>query len=139
MQSRWISDQWGTKLALLIPRGSTIEKNDFLTDSKDSLQIGLQTRGPDSPVKAHRHPDYFRTIKNTWEVLFFVQGEARCSILDDHNEIIEILSCNEGDFLIFLAGGHAIEFIGEVKFIEFKQGPYNSNQDKLYLNSETEN
>lgn len=139
MQSGWISDRWGVKLAFFIPKDLIISKNHFLTDSNDTLQIGVQTRGPTSPVKAHQHPNYSRMIKDTWEVLYFVEGTARCTIFDCENEIIDILICAEGDFLIFLSGGHAIEFIDEVKLIEFKQGPFSLSHDKIYLNLDTQN
>lgn len=133
MKHRYIVDVEHNILAILIPKDLEFNDSKFILSLDSALQIGFQLRGESNPVKAHHHPPYKREIDVTWEVLFFFQGSAKCSIYDSGSNLVEILTCTSGDFLILLAGGHSIDFSEPTKILEFKQGPYFADKDKIFM------
>lgn len=133
MKHEYIVDAKHNTLAIVIPKDVEFHDSKFISSVDSALQIGFQFRGGSNPVKAHHHPRYKREIDITWEVLYFFEGSAKCSIFDSEANLVEILTCTSGDFLILLAGGHSIDFSESTKILEFKQGPYFANKDKIFM------
>ena len=57
--------------------------------------------------------------------------EIRIRVFDKNRNIVNELELVEKDSIVFHSGGHAIDVIKDSIFIEFKQGPYNEQEDKV--------
>jgi len=57
-------------------------------------------------------------------------------IYDDDLTVSHELTLSTGDSILFVSGGHAINFLIRTQLLEVKQGPYQKTYDKVYLRSE---
>lgn len=128
----WILGKQGGKLAAKISPNYLSKVDSFWTAIEEPLQIGLLRRGIDQPVHIHSHNVYSRTIEGTWEILYIKLGSGRCVVFDSDNTLVATLQFREGDFLILLSGSHGMTFFEDTEIIEFKQGPYFADLDKIY-------
>ena len=70
-----------------------------------------------------------RNISTTAEGIVVLEG-IEIEIYDNSKNFLETITLNEKDSILMLAGGHKIIVLEDSKFIEFKQGPYDSEIDK---------
>ena len=84
-------------------------------------------------VKPHRHNQTKRIVYKTSEVLFLKKGKLQVQVFNNENVLIETKTLKSGDTIVFLDGGHGIEFLEDSEILEIKQGPYLPSKDKIYL------
>jgi len=96
----------------------------FLTPQESSFQIGVQEQPPGFASRPHLHPPAKFDVQNTGEFIYLEKGKVKAIVYDEEFNEIGQESLEEGDFLVFLHGGHKIEVIEDCKFVEVKQGPY---------------
>ena len=128
-----IFDSQEKLIAILVRESLKAESLTFLTSEEEEFQLGLMNRGPNSPVKKHRHNSNKRSLSKTSEFLMIRKGEAKLSIWSDLNEFIIEHQLFRGDCILLLCGYHKVDFETECEILEIKQGPYNLTNDKSYL------
>jgi hypothetical protein len=96
----------------------------FLTEQSMPMQVGLMERPKGYLVKPHTHPKSDRHITTTPEFLYIESGRVHAKVFDEDWILIGERELGAGDFLLFLAGGHAVEVLEDARFIEVKQGPF---------------
>ncbi|MBT3293298.1 hypothetical protein HN512_02810 [Candidatus Peregrinibacteria bacterium] len=109
---------------------------NFLNNPEDSLQIGLMERPTGYKVEPHLHPSRSIPIERVSEFLYIEKGKVKATVTDEEWNVLGEHELSEGDFLLFLRGGHSVEVIEEARMIEVKQGPFlGDNGAKVYKNS----
>ena len=105
----------------------------FFTKPTDEFQLGVIERPKGYEVKPHAHPERHATINGTAEFLYVEKGKIQITIFDEQWKEIGQQTVSSGDFLLFLAGGHALTMLEDTRLIEVKQGPYPGDaQAKVY-------
>ena len=123
----------GEILATIIRRQFQSSNVDFVTNKNSNFQIGFMTRGPSSPARAHFHLPVQRTIIGTTEVIYVLRGKVYVSVrsLDGVYERDFILKRHD---LVYLQNGiHELCFSRKTHLIEIKQGPYDQDEDKIFV------
>ena len=105
----------------------------FFTQPADEFQLGVIERPKAYEVKAHAHPERKAVIQGTAEFLYVEKGTIRITVFDEQWKELGQQAVSSGDFLLFLAGGHALTMLEDTRLIEVKQGPYPGDaQAKVY-------
>jgi hypothetical protein len=123
--------------AIFVPSTARYDGIKFLTTPENDLQIALMTRDLNSPVHAHKHLLSERNVHSTQEFVWIREGKAQVTIYDDNHAISHQLILSTDDSILFVSGGHAINFLISTQILEIKQGPYLEIKDKVYLRSES--
>lgn len=98
----------------------------FLTDQNNAFQIGLHDRKDPVKLVPHTHncPKPL-SIPEIQEVLFVVRGKIRVTIVSELNsKIIAKKLLSAGDAILLKSQAHGVEFLGNARVFEIKQGPY---------------
>ena len=120
-------------LGIIIRDNYTGDKIKFFTDNESNFQVGYMNRNTDYEVKPHYHKNQKRIINTTSEVLIIKNGKVKINFFDSNKNIIENKILNKGDIIVFLKGGHGIQFLEKTEIVEIKQGPYLEENDKNYI------
>lgn len=126
-------DSSGVIRAIVVRASHVASGVQFLTDDSMSLQLGLMSRGPDTPVAPHRHLRQTRTVPDTLEVLLVRSGTMNVELLGLEGDTIHKTVLHAGDVILLAGGAHAMTFPGPCDLLEVKQGPYRAESDKEYL------
>lgn len=119
-------------------KGLEPKKSRFFTPQDNPLQLGIIKYKKGYKIKPHIHRRSKRVIYSVQEVLHIVYGKVRVIFYDEKGEKIKSALLREGDTVLFIEGGHAIEVLEDFKGIEVKQGPYRGIQeDKRYLKNDS--
>jgi len=124
MDCRWIKDEKGELIALLIPKEFKPEGYNFLTPEDLNLQVGVNAYGAHGKVEAHRHNPVVRTTQGTMETLLLRTGQMSLQLYDNENQPLECVEMKAGDFVLLVSGGHGITFFEPCDLLEVKQGPF---------------
>ena len=111
-------------LAIVVKDFSYKEGVEFVTPDQFSIQLGLQNRSKGTKVPAHAHFS-INEIKNVKfsETFYIKKGKVNVTLYNLSHQKIKDIILNTGD-IIYLIGGHSVEFLEDSQIIEFKQGPY---------------
>jgi hypothetical protein len=125
----------GLAYAMIIRGNATSDaKYNFLTDSANPLQLGMNFYQAGEMIKAHYHLQRkIETHSIVQEFLLIGAGRARLRLYDaaGHNEFTS-RQLETGDMVLLLAGGHALDVQADTKIIEIKLGPYDGrSKDKV--------
>lgn len=120
----------GTTYALIIRAGARPDATTFVTPSTANLQVGFIVYPAGGEVARHEHRSLERTILGMNEVLVVQQGACDVDIYDLERRLIGTYGLNEGDILIFMAGGHGFRMRKDTVLLEVKQGPYIAEDEK---------
>ena len=120
-------------LAIIIRDNYKGDKINFFTDNESNFQVGYMNRNTDYEVRPHYHKNQKRTINTTSEVLIIKNGKIKVDFFDSNKNIIENKILDRGDIIVFLKGGHGIQFLENTEIVEIKQGPYLEENDKSYI------
>lgn len=122
----------GQVIAIIVPQNSLNEDGaNFITDEQSSMQLAVINRSAGLKDVRHFHPPFERVIKQTIECLIIVSGKIKITFYDQVNQYINDYCGQEGDVILFVSGGHSIEYLETTKLIEIRQGPYNKQMDKV--------
>jgi hypothetical protein len=97
---------------------------NFVSRDEDELQLGVNHYAAGAKVRGHEHPPLARALERTLEVLHIDGGACRLWLYDDARQPIHETRLVAGDTVMFLEGGHSLEFDEATRIIEVKQGPY---------------
>ena len=112
------------------------ESVKFLELGFSSIEIGLMNRGPESPVKLHRHrPRESFYEGRTQEVIVLLKGKLSFGVFTDSGSFIDSRELSGPSIIIFLQGAHEIEFLSRCDLIELKTGPYLGKFDKIWMSA----
>lgn len=97
----------------------------FLTTQDNAFQIGLHDRKDPVKLPAHTHncPKPL-IIPEIQEVLFVIKGKIRVTIVSEENAVIAKKLLSAGDAILLKSQAHSVEFLGNARVFEIKQGPY---------------
>jgi len=125
----------GLAYALVIrARATSDAKYNFLTDSANPLQLGMNFYKAGEVIKAHYHLQR-KTETNSVVQEFLLIGAGKALLrlyrADDQREFTS-LPLDTGDMVLLLAGGHALDIQEDTKIVEIKLGPYDGkSKDKV--------
>jgi mannose-6-phosphate isomerase-like protein (cupin superfamily) len=120
--------------AYLIKADYVAQGVEFVTDEQSEFQLGIMTRGLETPVSAHMHNRIDRVVHTTSEYLYFRSGSAKVSLRSSQNADPVRIDLDTGDSILFTGIGiHSILFAEGTQLIEIKQGPFDPSLDKVYL------
>jgi len=125
----------GVAYALIIRSQATSDsKYNFLTDSANPLQLGMNFYKAGDVIKAHYHlKRQLETNSIVQEFLLIGSGKALLRLYDagDQSEFTA-LHLDAGDMVLLLAGGHGLDIEEDTKIVEIKLGPYDGkSKDKV--------
>ncbi|HEY3666931.1 MAG TPA: hypothetical protein VGL19_13050 [Polyangiaceae bacterium] len=129
----------GLAYAMIIRANATSDaKYNFLTDSANPLQLGMNFYQAGEVIKAHYHLK--RQIETNSVVQEFILiGAGRAFLrLYDAAEQREFTGrqLEAGDMVLLLAGGHGFDVQDDTKIVEIKLGPYDGKtKDKVVFGS----
>lgn len=97
----------------------------FLTEPDNALQIGIHDRKQPVALPAHIHncPKPL-VISEIQEVLYVIKGKIRVIIISETNTVIAKKLLSAGDTILLKFQAHSVEFLGNARVFEIKQGPY---------------
>jgi mannose-6-phosphate isomerase-like protein (cupin superfamily) len=107
----------------------------FLTLPDNPFQIGIHDRKEKTKLPAHIHncPTPI-AVPEIQEVLFVIRGKVRVTILSESNKPIAKKLLSAGDAILLMSQAHQVEFLGNARVFEIKQGPYpGDGHAKKYL------
>ena len=113
--------------ALIIDTKTT---TGFITPDWMPQQVGILEYQSESAVKRHTHIPMTRTLHNTTEVIYIVEGSCDLKVYAG-NDLLGTASLTDGTLAIILCGGHELIFKSFTKLIEIKQGPYHGLKEKI--------
>ena len=132
----YVRDSSGEILCVYLESVTVSESVKFLELGISSIEIGLMNRGPESPVKLHRHrPRESFYEGRTQEVIVLLQGKLKFGVFTDSGTFVLSRELSGPSIIIFLKGAHEIEFFSRCDLIEFKTGPYLGKLDKIWMNA----
>ncbi len=119
-------------IAIIIYNTHADEGVNFFTPHDFPQQLGFQKRPKGDIVKPHTHKPIARQVTHTQEVLFIRRGKCRIDLYDTEGNHFDSRELEGGDIILLAHGGHGIEVLEDIEFIEIKQGPYLGVEDKAH-------
>jgi uncharacterized protein YjlB len=119
-------------VAIIIYNTHADEGVNFFTPHDFPQQLGFQKRPKGDVIAPHTHKPITRQITHTQEVLFIRSGRCRINLYDTEGNHLEARELKGGDIILLAHGGHGIEVLEDIEFIEIKQGPYLGADDKAH-------
>jgi hypothetical protein len=121
------------RLAIILRHPYEPVNQEFVSDSKDYLQLGAMNLEKGRILKPHIHKSRNEYVPITQEALVLFKGKMRVDFYDNRQKVKDTI-INEGDIIMLLSGGHGFEVLEKTKLIEIKQGQYiDQKMDKEYL------
>jgi len=113
-------------------------KYNFLTDSANPLQLGMNFYKAGEVIRAHYHLQrQIETNSVVQEFLLIGAGRAFLRLYGaaDQREFAG-RQLETGDMVLLLAGGHSLDVQDDTKIVEIKLGPYDGKtKDKVVFGS----
>lgn len=100
------------------------KKVHSLSEAEHCLQAMVFEMPAGTKSNPHKHNIQERRTTHTHEALLLLKGSIELFIYDIDNSFVDKKILNEGDCSIIINGGHNIHTLSDVKFFEFKNGPY---------------
>ncbi len=98
---------------------------DFFTDNQDFIQVGTWWYDRGKKLDRHYHNVVERISKKTNECVVVLSGSMNVDVYDDKQIFVTSFILREGDFAVFLNGGHGYEILSDnTMIVETKNGPF---------------
>ncbi len=110
--------------ALVFSKNIKAQGSRFLTPTKYPLQLGLLEHKERKFVPPHIHNDLHYEVNTTQEFLYIEKGKVDIVIFSREWKEIKKVTLTQGDFILFVNGGHSVDIHKESRILEIKQGPY---------------
>ena len=128
MQS--ISDDSGL-LAVIIRADFQADGIVFATPNELPQQLGYMKRPAGYEINPHVHVLKRYDVQYSSETLFIRKGKVRIDFYSEDRQYLSSEILMAGDVVLLSRGGHGFEMLEESEIIEVKQGPYESENDKI--------
>lgn len=126
-----IYDNEKNLIAIIVKAKEIKESKKFLTLPTEEFQFGSFNLKSSEVIQKHIHNKQERKIYNTSEALVVISGKLEIDFYDNNMYFLEKHVLSPGDSILIISGGHGIKILEDCKFVEFKQGPYLENKDKV--------
>lgn len=115
----------GQEVACIYRKNIQVADIKFLTRPENFFQIGIHDRTNRIKLPAHTHNcPHPLTVDAIQEVLYVIRGKIRVSIVAENNKLIAKKLLSAGDAILLKSQAHGVEFLGNARVFEIKQGPY---------------
>ena len=102
----------------------SFKESSFPTPEEESFQVGLWSIVDRKVYEKHIHKSLTRTISNTAEFIFVLEGELKIHLYSPDNNFLKTVVLGPNNAFLQFQGGHEIVAESKTKFFEIKQGPY---------------
>ena len=133
-----ISDDSGL-LAVIIRADFQADGIVFATPKELPQQLGYMKRPAGYEIDPHVHVSKQYEVQYSSEALFIRKGKVRIDFYTEQKEYLSSEILTSGDVVLLSRGGHGFEMLEESELIEVKQGPYESDNDKIRFESVEKN
>lgn len=125
-----ISDDSGL-LAVIIRADFQADGIVFATPNELPQQLGYMKRPAGYEIDPHVHVLKRYDVQYSSETLFIRKGKVRIDFYSEDRQYLSSEILMAGDVVLLSRGGHGFEMLEESEIIEVKQGPYESENDKI--------
>ena len=125
-----ISDDSGL-LAVIIRADFQADGIVFATPNELPQQLGYMKRPAGYEINPHVHVLKRYDVQYSSETLFIRKGKVRIDFYSEDGQHLSSEILTAGDVVLLSRGGHGFEMLEESEIIEVKQGPYESDNDKI--------
>jgi hypothetical protein len=125
-----ISDDSGL-LAVIIRADFQADGIVFATPNELPQQHGYMKRPAGYEIDPHVHVLKRYEVEYSSETLFIRKGKVRIDFYSEDKQYLSSEILTAGDVVLLSRGGHGFEMLEESEIIEVKQGPYESDNDKI--------
>jgi hypothetical protein len=125
-----ISDDLGL-LAVIIRADFQADGIVFATPNELPQQLGYMKRPAGYEIDPHVHVLKRYDVQYSSETLFIRKGKMRIDFYSEDRQYLSSEILMAGDVVLLSRGGHGFEMLEESEIIEVKQGPYESDNDKI--------
>ena len=125
-----ISDDSGL-LAVIIRADFQADGIVFVTPNELPQQLGYMKRPAGYEIDPHVHVLKRYDVQYSSETLFIRKGKVRIDFYSEDRQYLSSEILMAGDVVLLSRGGHGFEMLEESEIIEVKQGPYESDNDKI--------
>jgi hypothetical protein len=125
-----ISDDSGL-LAVIIRADFQADGIVFVTPNELPQQLGYMKRPAGYEIDPHVHVLKRYDVQYSSETLFIRKGKVRIDFYSEDKQYLSSEILTAGDVVLLSRGGHGFEMLEESEIIEVKQGPYESDNDKI--------
>ena len=125
-----ISDDSGL-LAVIIRADFQADGIVFATPNELPQQLGYMKRPAGYEIDPHVHVLKRYDVQYSSETLFIRKGKMRIDFYSEDRQYLSSEILTTEDVVLLSRGGHGFEMLEESEIIEVKQGPYESDNDKI--------
>jgi hypothetical protein len=118
-------------LAVIIRADFQADGIVFATPSELPQQLGYMKRPIGYEIDPHVHVLKRYEVEYSSETLFIRKGKVRIDFYSDKKQYLSSEILMTGDVVLLCRGGHGFEMLEESEMVEVKQGPYESDNDKI--------
>ena len=118
-------------LAVIIRADFQAEGIVFATPNELPQQLGYMKRPSGYQIDPHVHVLKRYDVQYSSETLFIRMGKVRIDFYTEQKEYLSSEILTAGDVVLLSRGGHGFEMLEESEIIEVKQGPSESDNDKI--------
>jgi hypothetical protein len=118
-------------LAVIIRADFQADGIVFATPNELPQQLGYMNRPAGYEIDPHVHVLKRYEVEFSSETLFIRKGKVRIDFYSEDKQYLSSEILAAGDVVLLSRGGHGFEMLEESEIIEVKQGPYESDNDKI--------
>ena len=118
-------------LAVIIRADFEADGIVFATPIELPQQLGYMKRPEGYEIDPHVHVLKRYEVESSSESLFIRKGKVRIDFYSEEKQYLSSEILTAGDVVLLSRGGHGFEMLEESEIIEVKQGPYESDNDKI--------
>lgn len=118
-------------LAVIIRADFQADGIVFATPNELPQQLGYMKRPAGYEIDPHVHVLKRYDVQYSSETLFIRKGKVRIDFYSEDRQYLSSEILTAGDVVLLSRGGHGFEMLEESEIIEVKQGPYESDNDKI--------
>jgi len=122
---------WNDKPLAYILRGHmNPTETNFVTPPEFNFQVGFIVYPSGGKIPRHIHRQIERQINQTSELLVVKEGRCEIDFYNDERDLVATKELSAGDIMLMISGGHGFRMLEDTVFLEVKQGPYVSLDEK---------
>lgn len=120
----------GEPLVYIIHPDPLPEQTVFVTPPEFKQQVGFVVYPGGGEIAKHIHLALERHLVGTCEVLVLLKGSCLIDIYNNHKELVATRELKYADVTLMVGGGHGFRMKEDSVFLEVKQGPYLTTEEK---------
>ncbi len=105
----------------------------FMSEDSWPMQVGIMRWPGGHSSRPHRHNPRSHMVTVTSEALIVWKGRTDVVLYDNKGELAETIELSAGSVCVMFGGAHGIEVHEDSIITELKQGPYDGQKDKVWL------